>query len=293
MSSKVYVLTDNMAPSAPIYNRINAEQRQRIDKLPLYAPYLKITFANAEGKNVTIRYKQNTDEVYLDKQIKAGVEANEPFTTNERRAVEFKNGVLVTNDEALQSYLDLYPGNETFRGRCADIREVQFKRYDKDKEMANTNASFKKRAKAANKIADLDLKGMQEMIVRLNGAFMVPPDDEVEAQNMLINYLDNSEEEGLDSILKDDLNVDEETNIFLGSLIKNKIISFSEIADNISKMKDGKWIPVKEIPDAYEPEERKRLFSDFLNSNAGKLLKDDLEKDLSALGKKDSLRKKE
>jgi hypothetical protein len=36
----------------------------------------------------------------------------------------------------------------------------------------------------------------------------------------------------------------------------------------------------------YSLSERKRLFSDFLNSSDGKLLKDDLENDLKEAGKK-------
>lgn len=283
MSIKTYVLVERLAPSAPIYQRINAEQRVRIDKLPKYEPFLKVTYRNKDGINETIRYKHQAQSIYLKDQIeKEKIEANEPFTQSERNERLFRNGVKVTDNVLMQQYLDAYPGNEKFKGYCADVPLPEFRELDRAAEIKTTNEEFKKRVKAASLISDLDLKGMQDMLIRLNGGFFLPPDDEGEALSMLVSFLDNAEEEGLDAILKDNksLTVDDEMTVFLGNLLKEKVISFEAEKNQVSKMINGKWVAIKEIPDELDAEERKRLFAEFLISDNGKLTKDDLQKSL-------------
>ena len=80
--------------------------------------------------------------------------------------------------------------------------------------------------------------------------------------------------------------IDDKTTILIGSLLNAGLISFDATEGKISKKdKDGKWIVVREMSDEYSMEERKRLFSDFLNTDDGKALKTDLEKDLKAFEK--------
>ena len=70
-------------------------------------------------------------------------------------------------------------------------------------------------------------------------------------------------------------------------MMNAKLLSFDAVEGKISKKsKDGKWITVREMSSEYSLEERLRLFSDFLNTEDGKNLRDDLEKDISNFSKK-------
>jgi len=157
------------------------------------------------------------------------------------------------------------------------------------------NSDTRKRIKAAAKVEALSLEEARAMIIRINGSFVQTPNtgdeeaDLAECQNMLWAFVDDSEEAGLDAVLKEEKNitVDEKTTILIGSLLNSGLLSFDATEGKISKKdKDNKWIVVRDMSDEYTPEERKRLFSDFLNTEDGKALKNDLEKDLKAFEKK-------
>ena len=272
-----------MDSTAPIYQQLPDGQRSRLVKIPRHRPYLQVTFTDKEGKVKTIRYKANSDSIFQDEQIKNGILANERFTNNERLDPTFKNGILVTNKPALIKFLLAHPECEGFEGICDDISEPKFKLIDKLADVKTENSDLKRRTKAASKILDLELKDAQDMLIRLNGSFFQTPDDVEECQNMLIDFLDNAEDAGIDAILKDDsnLNVDEKTSVLIGNLLNAGVLSFDAVDGKISKKDaDGKWIEIRDMASTYSLDERKRLFSDFLNTEDGKALKNDLEKDL-------------
>lgn len=132
------------------------------------------------------------------------------------------------------------------------------------------------------KILGLELKPAQRMLIRINGSYFKTSDDVEECQNMLIDFLDNADEPGLDAILKEDseLNIDEQTTILIGELINQGTLSFDKVEGKISKKIGNKWVEVRDMSSEYSMDERKRLFSDFLNSADGDTLKTDLENDL-------------
>lgn len=67
---KTYVLLDHMNPSnTSIYRRINKNQRQLMNKLPKYRPYMQVTFTDKDGNNKTIRYKSTTNEIHIKKAL--------------------------------------------------------------------------------------------------------------------------------------------------------------------------------------------------------------------------------
>lgn len=297
-----------MDASAPIYQTMPGGKRSLIRKRPFYRPLLQVTFTDEDGKNKTIRYKKNSNSIFQDEQIKEGILANDRFTSSERNDPYFRHGTLTTNLPQLQTFLENHPENECFSGICDGVTKA-FKLMDKAVEAKVTNSDLKRRAKAAVKIFDLDLASAQEMLIRLNGSYFKTPsaddytgtsDEKIasataECQNMLINFLDDSEEEGVDAILKEneELNVDEKTTVLIGKLLNADILSFSATEGKISKKdKSGKWIEVRDMSNDYSMDEKKRLFSDFLNSDAGKNLKEDLENDLKGLDKKPKVESK-
>lgn len=308
METKTYVMLDSMDASAPIYQTMPGGKRSLIRKRPFYRPLLQVTFTGEDGKNKTIRYKKNSNSIFQDEQIKEGILANDRFTSSERNDPYFRHGTLTTNLPQLQTFLENHPENECFSGICDGVTKA-FKLMDKAVEAKVTNSDLKRRAKAAVKIFDLDLASAQEMLIRLNGSYFKTPsaddytgtsDEKIasataECQNMLISFLDDSEEEGVDAILKEneELNVDEKTTVLIGKLLNADILSFSATEGKISKKdKSGKWIEVRDMSNDYSMDEKKRLFSDFLNSDAGKNLKEDLENDFKGLDKKPKVESK-
>lgn len=284
-SLKTYVLLSHTHATAPVYQRVNADQRVRLEKRPIDHAYLRLTFHdNKTGRNRTIRLKLGSDSIYQDEQIKEGILANEPFTNAERDAVKFVNGVLMTKNPKVQAYLDASPQCEGFDGICDQIKGPLYTVFDKTIEVKNKNSEFRKRLAAANKIAGLELKEGQDLMIRLNGNFFVPPNDPDEVQNRLIDFLDQADEDGLDLILKDETNADEEITILISRAIAKGIISFNAIPNQVAKKISGNWVSVKNIPNEYPAPERERHFKEFVLSDAGKLLLEDLKREVNKAG---------
>ena len=296
MSAKTYVLLDSLNSDAPIYQRVVGDQRVKVSKPPFYPIYLRVTFQDKNGVSKTIRYKENASDAdgnpVIDQRIqidKLKIDANEPFTQNERRDRSFRNGILVTNKKVLQTYVEAYPGCEGFEGTCDDVPQPIYKILDKAAQEKVKNSDIRKRVKAANKIIDLELDEAQAMLIRLNGSFFETPKELEECQNLLMEFVDDAEEAGLDAVLRDDkdINIDDKTTILIGKLVNAEMLSFDKLDGKISKKdKNGKWIEIREMSSEYPLNERVRLFSDFLNTDDGKALKNDLEKDLKSLDKK-------
>lgn len=284
MPLKTYILLDHLKPSAPIYQRINKTQRTRLDKLPYWRPYLQVTFSNKEGKNRTIRLKLNSNSVFQDEQVKDGIPANEPFTVAEREAAVFKNNVLMTNQEIVQEFLEQNPAFEGFEGYCPDIQQPAYKLHDVAKTIESDNDDFLKRLAAANKVASLDLKQAQDLLIRIFGVSYIPPKTIKEAQNILVKYIDDAGDKGMAEILKEDTNLDEQTKILIGRLVAAKVLSFDAVEGQVVKKgKDGEWINLKAISNDYTLAERQRYFMEFITHGDGLLLLQDLQNELDAL----------
>ncbi len=293
MPLKTYVLLSSLDADAPVFKQTADGQRIQVKKMPVFRPYLRVAYQDEKGIGRVIRYKSNAvltegdkERVIIDQreQIdKLKLDANEEFTRTERRDLEFKHGILVTNKLAAQTYLEAYPGFEGFKGTCEDVRDAQFKLLDEVAEAKLKNSDIRLRVKAANKVIEMGLEEAQDTLIRLNGSFFTTPTDVEECQNLLMNFIDDAEEAGLKAVLQDasSTNIDEQTTVLIGKLINQGTLSFNATEGKISKKDlNGEWIDIRDMSAEYSLEERKRLFSDFLNSNDGKLLKNDLEKDL-------------
>lgn len=292
MPVKTYVLRSHTHSSAPIYQRINKDQRVRFEKRPIDHAYLQLTFAEAENeegatKNRTIRLKLSSNSIYQDEQIKEGIAANVPFTTAERNAVKFVQGVLMTKNTIVQKFLEASPQFGQFKGYCDAVKEPLYDLYDKTVELKAATDEFKKRLKAANKIAEIsDLKEGQDLMIRLNGSFFKAPDTLDEVLSGLISYLDDADEAMLDKIINDSMTKDEEIIILVGRAAAAGIISFDDLPNQVALKKGSTWIPVKMISSDLPASERQRFFVEFLSTNDGKLLQDDLKKQLSGKASK-------
>lgn len=297
MPVKTYVLLSHTKPTIEAYQRVNANQRVRLDKRPFDHAYRKITFTTPDGKNRTARLKLNCDTIWQDEQMKAdgpNIPANESFTQRETDAVKFVNEILMTNNEVVQTYLESIPQydlwwkeNEKKGNRGYSDEKPLYTLLNKEVEAKTLNAETRRRIKAANKVMELeDLKEAQDLMIKLNGSFFIPPDDLVDIQNALIEYCDDADDAMLDALLKEETTIDEKVTILIGRAINEKIISFDDIADSVAKKKGDGWISVKEISSSHPLEERKRYLAEFLTSIDGQLLRADLEKEVEAIVKK-------
>lgn len=290
MATKTYVLLPHTNSAAPIYRRVNKDQRIRLEKRPIDHAFLQITFTESDKdlpsgqypKNRTLRLKMNSNSIFQDEQIKEGIPANTPFTSAEKTAVEFRNGVLVTRYDIVQKFLDNHPQNKKFSGLCDAIKQPLFEEYDKASTLKAGNEDFRKRAKVAAKIMALeesgDLKAGQDLMIRLNGSFFKVPDLMEEVIAGLIAFLDNAEEPELDKFLSDSVSKDEEITILIGRAVNSGVLSFDEKPNQVSLKKNNAWVDVKLISSEHSPAERKRYFAEFLSSPDGQLLYEDLKK---------------
>lgn len=290
MATKTYVLLPHTNSAAPIYRRVNKDQRVRLEKRPYDHAFLQITYQESEDqvkegespKSRTIRLKHGSDTIFQDEQIKNGLPANTPYTTQEKDSVMFRNGVLVTRLNIVQKFLDNHPQNKKFRGYCDAIKQPLFEEYDKASTLKAGNEDFRKRAKVAAKIMALeesgDLKAGQDLMIRLNGSFFKVPDLMEEVIAGLIAFLDNAEEPELDKFLSDSVSKDEEITILIGRAVNSGVLSFDEKLNQVSLKKNNAWVDVKLISSEHSPAERKRYFAEFLSSPDGQLLYEDLKK---------------
>jgi hypothetical protein len=288
MATKTYVLLSNMDADAPVFQQ-TPQGRQKVTKIPFHRPTLRQQFYK-DGKSVVIRYKSHASTIFQDKQMEDDkIPANEPFSANEYTDLKFRHAVLVTNKLMAQNYLEAHPEFEGFTGECDDVREPKYKLIDKEADAKVKNSDIRLRAKALNKVLNLELEELQAMLIRLNGSFFITPDDKADCENLLVEFIDDAEEAGLNAILEDGdkMSIDDKTTVLIGKLLNAGTLSFDAIPDKVAKKdKAGKWVSVIDMGSEYEADEKKRLFAEFLNTKEGELLKGDLENDLSSVSKK-------
>lgn len=287
--AKTYVLLDELDSNVPVYQVVSANQKIQLKKPPVYPIHLQVTLTTEDGKNRTLRYKSNSNSIWLDEQIKDNILANEKFTSAEREARKFKNGIAMVTNKTLQEFYDNHPANIKFKGTCSDVSRPVFKELDEAVEDKVINTIAKRKLAAGNKVYSLDLSEAQALLIRLYGSFYTVPTTIEKCQNELIDFLDDSGEEGIKEILRSDeeTTVDEKTDILIGKLVNAGKLSFSNTEGGISKLgKDGKWIKVRDMSNEYPLNEKIRLFSNWLNTTDGKALKADLEADLASVSEK-------
>jgi len=314
MAIKTYVLLPHTESSAPIYRRINQDQRIRLSKRVVEQPFLRITFNDQReeivdlspdsatygkkipnpkfDKNVTIRLKLTSNTIFQDQQIKDGILANEPFTPAERACVQFHNGVLMTSNPIVQWYLESSPQFNGFKGLCDSVRQPLYEVFDPVAEVSETNKDIRRRTAAVVKVMGLELKEAQDLIIRLNGSYVKTSDDLLEVQNSLVDFIDNAGDLELAELMKDSINVDQEVTIIIGRAIKEGLLSFDQEPNQVSKKKGDGWVNVKMVSSDVDKIERERLFSVFLTSPEGKLLLEDLKADLAKAETKKSKKEK-
>jgi hypothetical protein len=287
--TKTYVLLEHTKPTANVYIQVNKDQRVPIAARRLDMAHLQVGFTDREGKNKMLRLKLNSSKIYQDEQIKDGILANEKFTQRERESATFKHGVALVKNEVVQQFLDATPQNEKFWipdekgnvGSCEEVLQPLFREYDKSIEVQSSNKNFKKRLAAANRINDLTLEEGKALMIRLNGSHFTPPTELEEIQNQLVDWLDITDEAGMDALIRKEHTTDEEATIVVVNAINAGLISFDKVPGKVVKVKGKNTVDLKEVPPEYNSHDQQRYFVEFLLSNAGKLVYEDLKKEVA------------
>jgi len=218
-----------------------------------------------------------------------GVPFKVPPTQREREAIQFKNGVLMTNIKIVQDYLEASPQYDGFKGQNrGDVKRALYTLLDKTVEIKTFNEEARKRITAANKIMQIvDLKEGQDLMIRLNGThFKVPgiaattqEEKDValaEIQNMLINFVDDADDAMLAKLMDDSVSKDEEVMLVISRAISAEVIAFNKIPNQVALFRNKEWIPVKLIDSSLPQTERERYFIEYLSSKEGEMLLNDL-----------------
>ena len=297
---KMYVLLDEYNGTIPLYQRVSQTQRIQLNKRPVDHAFLRVTAwdpkggKNGKGGNTTIRLKLNSNTIDQNEQIKdEGILANEEFTVQEKKAVEFRNGICISNNEIVQRFLEKSPQFEGSELVSSDpIVKKLYKLVDKKADAKIANEETRKRVKAAAKIMDMDDQEAKETLIRVNGAFFEVPEDLEEKQNYLMDFLDNTNLAGVDKILTDEVSVDEAAVFLVGELEAKGIISFDLVPDFVTMRKGDKDVNLKKITSEMTAEERHRHFIDYILSDSGLLVHEELKAAMEETKEKKSAKNK-
>lgn len=276
---KTYVILPQYHPTAPIFQQVSKTERVRMDKLQLAHAYLQHTFTDENGDNRTARLKLNTNTIWLEEQIEKGIAANAKFSDAERNEVKFIYGQKTTSNKTVQQYLESIPQFVGFKGESNEPQILMYDIYDKTVEIKGINENWLRMLDAMNAIKDLkELKDAQDLLIRLKGSFYEPPADLLECQNVLVKFVESNPDTAIDKVLSKKVTVDDEATILIGRAIQTGVIAFDVVPDQVAKKVGDKWEAVKEVNSEFSLEQRKQYFLEFITSDSGKLLYDDIKK---------------
>lgn len=285
---KKYVLVDSIKSTAQIYVKTGPDNRDglRLDTPRRVGLFLQHVFTDKTGKQKKTRFKKGSTSIFMDEQIKAdNIPANDKYTEEERNTLLFVNGVLVTSDEYLQTFLDKdnNPQREDFTGRNRGNAGPIFVELDEEALADEENAFLQKMSKALMKIFSMDLVESQSLISLIYGSSYPAPARLKDCQNLCAKACEG-DEQTIDLILNDGWGEDSDITVLLGKAINLKVVSF-DMKPNFVQIKKGeKWIDSKMIvADSYE--QREMLFKQYLASEEGELTKKDIEGIVAAASK--------
>lgn len=295
--NKKYVLVDAVKSTAQIFAKSNINDKDgiRLDTPRRVGLRLQHVFTDKNGKQKKTRYKQGASSIFMDEQMKPtgdNIPANDKYSDEERETLFLINGVLVSNDEFVHSFLDKdnNPQREDFTGRNRGGAGSIFRELD-EVGIANIENKFiRDTAKALTKIFEMDLTEVQSLVALLFGSSYPTPSRLEDCQNLCSKSLEGNEER-INLVLNGDWGKDGEITVLLNKAITKDVISFTNKADFVQIKKGKDWIDAKMVvADSYE--QREILFRQHLASPEGELLKKDIE-GLVAEPKQNSKTKKE
>jgi len=281
---KKYVLVDAIKSTAQIFAKANINDKEgvRMDTPRLVPLRLQHVFSDKNGKQRKTRFKLGAKDIFMDRQIRTDSEgdsipANDKYSEEERYEMYFINGVKVTSDAFVQSFLDKdnNPQREDFTGKNRGGAGSVFKELDEVAIANDENKFIFDTAKALTKIFEMDLTEVQSLVALLFGSSYPTPARLQECQNLCAKALEGNEER-INLVLNGDWGADGEITVLLNKAITKGIISLTNKDNFVQMLKAGEWVDVKMVV-AETFEQKEMLFKQFLASAEGELLKKDIE----------------
>lgn len=297
---KKYVLADAIKSSAQIFQKVSLADKDglRLDTPRKVGLFLQHVFTDKNGIQKKTRYKQGANSIFMDVQMKpegGNIPANDKYTDEERNEMFFINGVKVTSDAFVQSFLDKdnNPQREDFTGRSRGQLSGIFRELDEVAIADDENKFIRETAQALTKIFAMELTEVQSLVALLFGASFPTPPRLQDCQNLCAKALEGNEER-INLVLHGDWGKDGEVTVLLNRALTKGIISLTNKPDFVQMKKGGAWVDVKMVV-ADSPEQKEILFKQHLASEAGELLKTDIESmlggDVKATEEKDKANK--
>lgn len=276
-----FVLVEALNSKAPIYQQLPGGKKAKIEKLPSWRPYLRITFQGIDGRSKTIRYKETADSIDQREQIdKQKIEANIPWTPTEYKDMEFKNGMCMIRKPIGIEFLRAYPACEGFVGTCSEQTGIKYREFDITAEKKSINRDMRTRIEAASKVLEFDKNECIAVLSKIHGTSYQAPVDLDDCQQEIIEYFDKIESDKIEELLEKGNSIDDEIRVLVNKLVNQGVISFTQKENEVSQKNEiGKWVSIKTVSSSYPVEERERMFVSFLSSKQG----DSLYESLSAL----------
>lgn len=279
---KKYVISDSIKSTAQIFAKTSPDAKDgiRLDTPRRVGLFLQHVFTDKTGKQKKTRYKQGANTIYMDEQMKpegGNIPANDKYTDEERNSLFLINGVLVTSDAFLQSFLDKdnNPQREDFTGRSRGQLSGIFKELDEIAIADDENDFIHNTAKALTKIFAMNLVEVQSLVALLFGSSYPTPERLKDCQNICAKSLEGNEER-INLVLNGDWGKDGEITVLLNKAINKDIITLIQKDGYVEMKKAGSWVDVKMIV-AETFEQKEALFRQFLASEEGELLRKDIE----------------
>lgn len=280
---KKYVLSDAIKSTAAIYVKTseNVTDGIRLTTPKRVTLHLAHVFTDKAGKQKKTRYKQGASSgIWQDKQIKDdNIPANDKFSDDERRDLQFVNGLLIAeeSDELKVSFLDKdnNPQHEEFTGRNRNGITPVYRELDENALIDSENDFLLMTSQALTKIMAMERPEVAALLAMFYGSSFPIPEKVKECRNIACKALESNEQR-LKMVINGEWGIDGKITILLSKALNKNVLSFETKPDYVQVKKNGEWIDVKMIvADTFE--QREILFRQYLATEAGELLRNDLE----------------
>lgn len=275
MSKKIYRLLD-AGPKVKFTRTTEDGQKIAVEIYNPWRPHLRYRVTTPEGKSQTLRFLRESDSIDQAQQIKDGFLANLPFSTADRRELDFINGEIETDKVNVQKFLDAIPHNKAYAGDRTGF-DIRFEEFIPVVARKLNLALGKKQAQAALAMHDMAEEEMDIAILKIHGsAFQLPVGDDtregiesrISAKMEILQNEINDNEAALDIILEAKQTDTVET--IIGKAVNAGVLSFIEQPDAVMIKRDGKWVKLLAISDQHDETQKQQLFRDRLESEDGK-----------------------
>lgn len=270
LETKIFELIES-GPRVQFFKTLEDGSRLAVQNYDEYTPHMVYTFTDKEGNSRTIRFLKASNDIDLDKQIKAGFEANLKITEADRSELRFKKGKLITNKKNVLAFLAAAPCNETFEGDRGDY-QVIFKEFKPEISRKKNADLALKQAKAIIAIEDFTDEQMDTKLLKINGSSYSLPessDEKKEALLDIINEVSGQDLSILETIIEE-LKADD-LEVLIGKAINKKVISFIEAPGQIMIKRNGTFVKLLQVSEDHSEDQKIALFIDTLRTEEGKI----------------------